>query len=70
MTDELVFMGLTGAWALSLFGFISVAMLPIPFILFKWGPSLRARSKHSNTMMKPEATMVQTAHQTMPQADV
>ena len=26
-------------------------MIPIPFILFKYGPALRARSKHSNQKM-------------------
>ena len=39
-------MGLTGAWALSVFGFISIAMLPVPFALYFWGPYLRARSRY------------------------
>jgi MFS family permease len=34
------------AWACSLLGFISVAMLPIPWILFKYGPFLRRRSAY------------------------
>lgn len=33
-------------WACSLLGFLSIAMLPIPFILYKWGPSLRSRSAY------------------------
>lgn len=33
-------------WATSLLGFISVAMLPIPWILFKWGPQIRAKSHY------------------------
>lgn len=33
-------------WATSLLGFISVAMLPIPWVLFKWGPRIRARSRY------------------------
>jgi len=49
-----VFTNLTGAWALSTFGFISAALLPIPWALFKWGPALRARSKYSRRMMNPE----------------
>ena len=32
------------AWAGSLLGFISLLLLPIPWVLYKWGPSLRARS--------------------------
>jgi hypothetical protein len=38
-------------WATSLLGFISVAMLPIPWILFKWGPQIRAKS-HYPTMIQ------------------
>ncbi|KAK3709115.1 hypothetical protein LTR37_011094 [Vermiconidia calcicola] len=34
------------AWASSLLGFISVAMIPIPWVFFKWGPSIRARSSY------------------------
>ncbi|KAB2572005.1 Polyamine transporter 4 [Lasiodiplodia theobromae] len=33
-------------WATSLLGFISVAMLPIPWVLFRWGPRIRARSRY------------------------
>ncbi|KAK5120702.1 hypothetical protein LTR85_006060 [Meristemomyces frigidus] len=33
-------------WATSLLGFISVAMLPIPWIFFKYGPAIRAKSKY------------------------
>ncbi|GME45012.1 Benomyl methotrexate resistance protein [Neofusicoccum parvum] len=33
-------------WATSLLGFISLAMLPIPWVLFKWGPKIRAKSKY------------------------
>jgi DHA1 family multidrug resistance protein-like MFS transporter len=39
-------MGLTGAWAYSLFGFISAAMVPLPWLLFRFGPTLRARSNY------------------------
>ncbi|MCJ1308058.1 hypothetical protein MMC25_001709 [Agyrium rufum] len=41
-----MFENLTGAWAVSLLGFISAAMIPIPFVLFKWGFAMRARSQH------------------------
>lgn len=40
-------MGLTGAWAYSTFGIISGVMIPLPFLLFKFGPRLRARSKYN-----------------------
>jgi MFS family permease len=36
-------------WASSLFGFISIALLPVPFIFAKIGPTLRARSKYGYT---------------------
>ncbi|RYP19221.1 hypothetical protein DL767_009689 [Monosporascus sp. MG133] len=32
------------AWATSLLAFIGIGMLPIPFVLYKFGPALRARS--------------------------
>ncbi|KAK6434903.1 hypothetical protein LTR95_008910 [Oleoguttula sp. CCFEE 5521] len=34
------------AWATSLLAFISVAMLPIPWIFFKYGPKIRAKSQY------------------------
>lgn len=33
-------------WASSLLGFITIALLPIPWALFKWGPSIRKRSNY------------------------
>ncbi|KAF2260915.1 MFS general substrate transporter [Lojkania enalia] len=33
-------------WATSLLGFLSAAMLPIPFVFFKWGPVIRKRSRY------------------------
>lgn len=32
------------AWATSLLAFISVAMMPIPWVFFKYGPQIRAKS--------------------------
>lgn len=40
------------AWATSLLGFLSIAMLPIPWILFKYGPKIRA---HSTYTVQPKA---------------
>ena len=37
-------------WATSLFGFIALALMPVPWILFKWGPQIRAKS-HYETMV-------------------
>ncbi|RYP72915.1 hypothetical protein DL771_003953 [Monosporascus sp. 5C6A] len=31
-------------WATSVFGFLAVAMMPLPFVIFKYGRALRARS--------------------------
>ncbi|THH08248.1 hypothetical protein EW145_g2823 [Phellinidium pouzarii] len=39
---------LTFKWANTLFAFIALLMLPIPFILFRWGPQIRARSKFAS----------------------
>ena len=32
-------------WASSLLGFLAVAFIPIPFVLFRFGKSIRLRSK-------------------------
>jgi hypothetical protein len=34
------------AWAVSLIAFITVGMIPIPWIFFKWGPNLRRKSRY------------------------
>ncbi|KAL8759532.1 MAG: hypothetical protein Q9184_003592 [Pyrenodesmia sp. 2 TL-2023] len=44
-------MGLQGKWAYSVFGFIAIAMIAVPIILFIFGPGLRARSRHSAATM-------------------
>ncbi|KAH7011363.1 major facilitator superfamily domain-containing protein [Ilyonectria destructans] len=33
-------------WASSLLGFIALALLPVPWVLFKFGPRIRARSQY------------------------
>lgn len=38
---------LTGAWAVSTFGFISAAFAPIPWMLYLFGARLRANSKYN-----------------------
>lgn len=47
-------LGLTGSWAYSLFGFIAAAMLPLPWLLFKFGPTLRMHSKYGPGAMAME----------------
>jgi hypothetical protein len=37
-------------WATSLLGFLSVAMLAIPFVFYKFGPAIRKRSKYPTMM--------------------
>ncbi|KAF2787092.1 MFS general substrate transporter [Melanomma pulvis-pyrius CBS 109.77] len=37
-------------WATSLLGFLSVAMLPIPFVFYKFGPAIRKRSQYPTAM--------------------
>ncbi|UZJ55616.1 hypothetical protein CBS101457_004936 [Exobasidium rhododendri] len=34
-------------WASSLLGFLSALMVPIPFVLYRYGPTLRSRSKNT-----------------------
>ncbi len=34
-------------WASSLLGFLAIAFIPIPFVLFKYGPQLRKKSKNA-----------------------
>ena len=44
------FTNLGGNWALSIFGFISIPCIAVPFVLYKWGPALRARSPYTKRM--------------------
>ncbi|PSN74708.1 MFS general substrate transporter [Corynespora cassiicola Philippines] len=37
-------------WATSLLGFCTIAMAPIPWVFWKWGPKLRGRSKYEREM--------------------
>lgn len=34
-------------WATSLLGFICVLLLPIPYVFYKYGPSIRKNSRYS-----------------------
>ena len=56
------FMSASGAWALGTFGFLSLAMVPVPFVLFVYGARLRARSPYSQGGM-PTVEAEMTARQ-------
>lgn len=50
--------GIGGAWALSIFGFILVALWPAPFVLFRYGKNWRENSRfvrHSQSMQAWQA---------------
>lgn len=46
----IVITNLTGGWTYSTFGFISAALIPIPWIIYKFGARLRAASKYNPPM--------------------
>lgn len=41
-----VYGALGTGWATSLLGLLSVLMLPIPWVFYKWGPAIRKRSRY------------------------
>lgn len=45
-----VYEALGAGWATSLLGFLSMAMLPIPWVFFRWGPVIRKRSRYPVAM--------------------
>jgi len=44
---EAMYHNLGNGWAASTWGFISLAMIPIPFLFYRYGKSVRARSKRA-----------------------
>jgi MFS family permease len=42
------FTGITGAWALSIFGFIGFASMVIPYVIYFLGARMRMRSRYAN----------------------
>jgi hypothetical protein len=50
LTSDLVYSALGTAWATSLLGFLSIPMLFIPYVFYKWGPKIRARSRYPVAM--------------------
>ena len=58
-----MFMNLSGAWALATFGFISLAMIPFPFLIFFFGARLRERSPYSKGGMSVMEAEMQARHE-------
>ena len=48
MFGEQMYTNLNPRWASTVLAFIALAMLPIPYVLIKFGPALRARAKFAN----------------------
>jgi len=51
---EQMYAKLTFKWANTLFGCIACLLMPIPFILFFYGPTIRSRSRFSRLVMQSE----------------
>ncbi|KAI0363222.1 MFS general substrate transporter [Pilatotrama ljubarskyi] len=47
-------------WGVTVFAFISLGMIPIPFIFVRFGPALRARSRHAREAREMIARMHKT----------
>ncbi|KZT01280.1 MFS general substrate transporter [Laetiporus sulphureus 93-53] len=62
-----MFERLNSRWASTLLGFIALLMAPIPFVLFKYGPIIRKKSKYAPTKPMPtpvkEMTQADAANQ-------
>lgn len=48
-----MFVSLNPRWASTLLGFVALIMMPIPFVLTKYGPVLRRKSKYAPTKAPP-----------------
>jgi len=46
-----MYAALTYKWANTMFAFIAVLMIPIPYVLFLYGPQIRSRSKFCSKVM-------------------
>lgn len=49
---------LTPQWASTLLGIVSLVMMPVPLVLRKYGPMLRARSRNAPTSPKETLAIV------------
>ncbi len=46
LIDVIVYKGLGIAWATSLLGFVTIGLMPIPWVLFKFGHKIRENSNY------------------------
>jgi hypothetical protein len=46
-----MFHGIGVDWASSVLGFVAVAMIPIPFLFYIYGPAIRKRGKYTAALM-------------------
>jgi hypothetical protein len=47
MVSRPMYLNIHVHWSMTLFGFIAIALAPVPLVLTYWGPRLRARSKYA-----------------------
>ncbi|KAK9240225.1 major facilitator superfamily domain-containing protein [Lipomyces kononenkoae] len=48
---NIMFNKLGVAWGASLIGFLAIAMIPIPFVFYRFGPEIRKRNPYSSQVM-------------------
>jgi hypothetical protein len=48
--------GMGIGWATSLLGFVSLALIPVPYVLFKYGAAIRAKSTYTTLTPAPAPT--------------
>ncbi|EIW54811.1 MFS general substrate transporter [Trametes versicolor FP-101664 SS1] len=53
-------------WGISIFAFISLGLVPIPFVFVRFGPALRARSRHARQAREAIARM----HAAQPEPEI
>jgi MFS transporter, DHA1 family, multidrug resistance protein len=54
------FTSITGAWALSIFGFIGFAAAAIPYVIYFFGPKMRMKSRYVDFSVVGKGTMGST----------
>ncbi|RDX41756.1 MFS general substrate transporter [Lentinus brumalis] len=54
-----MYQGMNPRWASTLLGFVAFLLAPIPFVLRRYGPHLRRRSRYSPTGKKPKHAPVE-----------
>jgi MFS transporter, DHA1 family, multidrug resistance protein len=52
--DRQMFEAMHVNWAMSLLGFVALALSPVPFLFYKYGPRIRGKSKWAPTLPVPK----------------